>query len=70
MSKRAAEPISRRWLSCLGGTAIVLATIVPSGEDFEEPCQSENVEALAEVRQASRIPVVTGETLLTRAGFR
>jgi galactonate dehydratase len=37
---------------------------------FEEPCQSENVEALAEVRHASRIPVVTGETLLTRAGFR
>ena len=27
---------------------------------FEEPCQSENVEALAEVRHASRIPVVTG----------
>ena len=26
--------------------------------------------ALAEVRRASRIPVVTGETLLTRAGFR
>src|SRR5919197_3528750 len=37
---------------------------------FEEPCQSENVEALAEVRRASRIPVVTGEALLTRAGFR
>lgn len=37
---------------------------------FEEPCQAENVEALAEVRRASRIPVVTGETLLTRAGFR
>jgi galactonate dehydratase len=31
---------------------------------------SENVEALAEVRHASRILVVTGETLLTRAGFR
>jgi galactonate dehydratase len=37
---------------------------------FEEPCQSENVEALAEVRHASRIPVVSGEALLTRAGFR
>jgi len=37
---------------------------------IEEPCQSENVEALAEVRRASRIPVVTGEALLTRAGFR
>jgi galactonate dehydratase len=37
---------------------------------FEEPCQAENVEALAEVRRASPIPVVTGEALLTRAGFR
>jgi galactonate dehydratase len=37
---------------------------------LEEPCQAENIEALAEVRRASRIPVVTGETLLTRAGFR
>jgi len=37
---------------------------------FEEPCQSENVEALAEVRARSPIPIVTGETLLTRAGFR
>jgi hypothetical protein len=37
---------------------------------FEEPCRSENVEALVEVRHASRIPVVTGETLLTRADFR
>ncbi len=37
---------------------------------LEEPCQSENVEALADVRRASRIPVVTGEALLTRAAFR
>ena len=37
---------------------------------FEEPCQCENIEALAEVRQASRIPVVTGEALYTRSGFR
>ena len=37
---------------------------------FEEPCQSENVEALADVRRASRVPVVTGEALLARAGFR
>ena len=37
---------------------------------FEEPCQSENVEALAEVRRASRIPVVTGEALYARSGFR
>src|SRR5437660_11105833 len=37
---------------------------------FEEPCQSENVEALAEVRRARRIPVVTGEALYARSGFR
>lgn len=37
---------------------------------FEEPCHVANVEALAEVRRASRIPVVTGEALYTRAEFR
>ena len=37
---------------------------------LEEPCQSDNVDALAEVRQRSRIPVVTGEALYTRADFR
>jgi galactonate dehydratase len=37
---------------------------------LEEPCQAENVEALTEVRRQSPIPVVTGETLLARAGFR
>src|SRR6516164_9368326 len=37
---------------------------------LEEPCQAENVEALAEVRRQSPIPVVTGETLLARACFR
>jgi galactonate dehydratase len=37
---------------------------------FEEPCQSANVEALAEVRHRSKIPVVTGEALYTRAEFR
>ena len=37
---------------------------------FEEPCQSENIDALAEVRQASKIPIVAGEALYGRAGFR
>jgi galactonate dehydratase len=37
---------------------------------FEEPCQSENIEALAEVRAASPIPTVTGEALYGRADFR
>ena len=37
---------------------------------FEEPCQAENMEALAEVRAASPIPVVSGEALYGRADFR
>jgi galactonate dehydratase len=37
---------------------------------LEEPCQCENIEALAEVRQRSKIPTVTGEALYTRADFR
>ncbi|HYF20531.1 MAG TPA: mandelate racemase/muconate lactonizing enzyme family protein [Ramlibacter sp.] len=37
---------------------------------FEEPCPSENLEAIAEVRAATSIPVVTGEALYGRAGFR
>lgn len=37
---------------------------------FEEPCQVENLEALAEVRDHTRIPVVSGEALYGRAGFR
>jgi galactonate dehydratase len=36
---------------------------------FEEPCQSENVEALAEVRRASRIPVVTGRSAADACGL-
>ena len=52
--------------------AIDLANALAEFEPYwlEEPCQSENIEALAEVRRVSRIPVVTGEALLTRAGFR
>ena len=37
---------------------------------FEEPCQAENLEAIAEVRTRTRIPVVTGENIFTKAGFR
>ena len=37
---------------------------------FEEPCQAEHVEAIAEVRANTRIPVVTGENIFTKAGFR
>ena len=37
---------------------------------FEEPCPSENLEALREVRSATSIPVVSGEALYGRADFR
>ena len=52
--------------------AVALANALAEFRPYwlEEPCQSENVEALAEVRRSSSIPVVTGEALLTRAGFR
>jgi galactonate dehydratase len=52
--------------------AIDLAKALAEFEPYwlEEPCQCENIEGLAEVRHASPIPVVTGEALYTRAGFR
>jgi galactonate dehydratase len=52
--------------------AIDLADALAEFEPYwlEEPCQSENVEALADVRHCSKIPVVTGEALYTRADFR
>ena len=37
---------------------------------LEEPCLASNVEAIADVRAKSKIPVVTGEALYTRAEFR
>jgi galactonate dehydratase len=37
---------------------------------FEEPCQAENLEAIAEVRAATQIPVVTGENIFAKDGFR
>ena len=37
---------------------------------FEEPCQAENLDAIAEVRSATAIPVVTGENIFTKDGFR
>lgn len=36
----------------------------------EEPVPPENVEALAEVRAATRVPIATGERLVTRQQFR
>jgi len=37
---------------------------------LEEPVPPENIDALAEVRRASPIPIATGERLLTRHDFR
>lgn len=37
---------------------------------FEEPCQSHNLEAIAEVRGRIHTPVVTGEELYAKSGFR
>ena len=37
---------------------------------FEEPCPPENVPAIKEVKDNTTIPVVTGEALYTRTGFR
>ena len=37
---------------------------------FEEPCPAENVDALAEVRSQTDIPIVAGETLYTKSAFR
>jgi galactonate dehydratase len=37
---------------------------------LEEPCPSENLDAIKEVKDATTIPVVTGEALYTRAQFR
>jgi len=36
----------------------------------EEPVPPENVEAMAEVRRASPVPIATGERIVTRFGFR
>lgn len=52
--------------------AVDLADALAEFEPYwlEEPCQCENVEGLADVRHRSKIPVVTGEALYTRADFR
>lgn len=37
---------------------------------YEEPVQADNIPALLEVKNSVNIPIVTGETLYTKAGFR
>jgi galactonate dehydratase len=37
---------------------------------LEEPCAAENVEALAEIRHATGLPIVIGEATYLKTGFR
>ncbi|WP_418764567.1 mandelate racemase/muconate lactonizing enzyme family protein [Mailhella sp.] len=37
---------------------------------IEEPCPAENMEAIAEVRHKIKSPVMTGENIFSKAGFR
>lgn len=37
---------------------------------YEEPCPAENLDAIAEVRRNTTIPIVTGEALYTKSDFR
>jgi galactonate dehydratase len=37
---------------------------------YEEPCMWENVEALADIKASIRLPVVTGEAIYAKTGFR
>jgi len=37
---------------------------------IEEPCQAENIESIAEVRANTHIPIVTGENIFAKSGFR
>ncbi len=52
--------------------AVALADRIASYAPFllEEPCQAENILSIAEVRQKARIPVMTGENIFGKAGFR
>ena len=37
---------------------------------YEEPCMWENVEALSEIKASVRLPIVTGEAIYAKTGFR
>ncbi|MBV9560125.1 MAG: hypothetical protein JOY90_06640 [Bradyrhizobium sp.] len=52
--------------------AIALGRKLEAFEPYwlEEPCQVEHIEAIAEVRAAVNIPIVTGENAFTKAAFR
>lgn len=54
------------------GNAIEFCRVLAPYRPFfiEEPVPPENIDALAEVRKASPVPIATGERLVTRFGFR
>ncbi len=54
------------------GNAIEFCRILAAYRPYfiEEPVPPENVDALVQVRQASPVPIATGERLVTRFGFR
>ncbi|MEZ5355692.1 MAG: galactonate dehydratase [Bryobacteraceae bacterium] len=54
-----------------GNAVEFLKVLAPYRPYFvEEPVPPENVDAMAEVRRASPVPIATGERLVTRFGFR
>lgn len=63
-------------LDCHGrhfpGNAIEFCRILAPYRPYfiEEPVPPENIDALVQVRQASPVPIATGERLVTRFGFR
>ncbi|NJN92848.1 MAG: galactonate dehydratase [Anaerolineales bacterium] len=63
-------------LDCHGrhfpGNAIEFCRILAPYHPYfiEEPVPPENIDALVQVRQASPVPIATGERLVTRFGFR
>lgn len=54
------------------GNAVELCRILAPYKPYfiEEPIPPENVDAMAEVKRQSPVPIATGERLLTRFGFR
>lgn len=51
--------------------AVLIAELAPLSPLFvEEPCQPENVDAMARIARATTVPIATGERLFTTWGFR
>jgi len=52
--------------------AIEMANLLASYEPFwfEEPCPAENLDTMAEIRSQISLPVVTGEAIYNKTGFR